>query len=336
MTAVWKARMEKRIFLQSEIRGGYAMKKDARIYVAGSSGVAGSAIVRLLEREGYHNLLLPKHTELDLSDQWEVDAFFRWQRPEYVFFTAVKMGSIVYRKEHPADIQYENLAMQAHIIRAAHQYGVKKLLFMSSDFIYPDTGSGTFSEADFLSGKLPEKDLPYTLAKISGIKLCDYYRQQYGDDFFTVVPCAFFGINSSFDLERANVIGALIRRFYEAKCAGADELVLWGSGKPVKEFLYSEDIASACVFLMKNDTTGGIINIGAGDGGHSIMEAAQIIQRVTGFEGAIGCDLTKPDGILRRVMDSSKLRALGWTPSYSFEQAVQLTYEHFLKTPYAG
>ena len=246
------------------------------------------------------------------------------------------MGSIVYRKEHPADIQYENLAMQAHIIRAAHQYGVKKLLFMSSDFIYPDTGSGTFSEADFLSGKLPEKDLPYTLAKISGIKLCDYYRQQYGDDFFTVVPCAFFGINSSFDLERANVIGALIRRFYEAKRAGADELVLWGSGKPVKEFLYSEDIACACVFLMKNDTTGGIINIGAGDGGHSIMEAAQIIQRVTGFEGAIGCDLTKPDGILRRVMDSSKLRALGWAPSYSFEQAVQLTYEHFLKTPYAG
>lgn len=311
------------------------MRKDARIYVAGSSGVAGSAIVRLLEREGYHNLLLPTHTELDISDQWEVDAFFRWQRPEYVFFTAVKMGSIVYRKEHPADIQYENLSMQAHVIRAAHEYGVKKLLFMSSDFVYPDTDSGTLREEDFLSGKLPEKDLPYTLAKISGIKMCDYYRQQYGDDFFTVVPCAFFGTNSSFDLQRANVIGALIRRFYEAKRSGAKELVLWGSGKPVKEFLYSDDIAGACLFLMDNYTDGGMINIGAGDGGHSIMEAAQTVRRVTGFEGTISCDLTKPDGIMRRVMDSSRLRALGWVPEYSFDQAIQLTYEHFLRTPYA-
>lgn len=312
------------------------MRKDARIYIAGSGGVAGSAIVRLLEKQGYHNLLLPKHSELNIADQLEVDAFFRWQRPEYVFFTAVKMGSIVYRQEHPADIQYENLVMQSNVIRAAHVYGAKKLLFMSSDFVYPDTESGTLREEDFLSGKLPEKDLPYTLSKITGIKLCDYYRQQYGDDFFTVVPCAFFGINSSFDLQRANVIGALIRRFHEAKRSGAEELVLWGSGKPVKEFLYSDDIASACVFLMDNYTSGGMINIGADDGGHSIMEAAQIIQRVTGFEGRISCDLTKPDGIMRRVMDSSKIRGLGWTPQYSFEQAIELTYEHFLGTEYAG
>lgn len=302
----------------------------------GAAALPAARLCGCWKSKGYHNLLLPKHSELNIADQLEVDAFFRWQRPEYVFFTAVKMGSIVYRQEHPADIQYENLVMQSNVIRAAHVYGAKKLLFMSSDFVYPDTESGTLREEDFLSGKLPEKDLPYTLSKITGIKLCDYYRQQYGDDFFTVVPCAFFGINSSFDLQRANVIGALIRRFHEAKRSGAEELVLWGSGKPVKEFLYSDDIASACVFLMDNYTSGGMINIGADDGGHSIMEAAQIIQRVTGFEGRISCDLTKPDGIMRRVMDSSKIRGLGWTPQYSFEQAIELTYEHFLGTEYAG
>ncbi len=308
------------------------MEKNAKIYVAGCGGVAGSAIVRLLRQKGYDLLLLPSHGELDLTDQAAVEAFFQRERPNYVFFTAVKMGSILYRNEHPADILAENLVMESNVIRAAHEYGTKKLLLMSSDFIYPDTDSGILREEDFLSGKLPQKDLPYALAKIAGIKLCDYYRQQYGDDFFTVVPCAFFGINSSFDLQRANVIGALIRRFHEAKCANAGELVLWGSGKPVKEFLYCDDIARACLFLMEQDTNLGIINIGAGTGGLSIMAAAETVRKVIGFEGKITCDLSKPDGILRRVMDSTRLRTLGWQPQYDFERAVQLTYQYFLAT----
>lgn len=335
--------MEKRTSIRADIdwsipiseKAEEEMESNAKIYVAGAGGVAGSAIVRLLQQQRYMQLLLPSHGDLDLTNQADVETFFQRERPDYVFFTAVRMGSILYRNEHPADILFDNLAMQSNAIRAAHEYGTKKLLFMSSDFIYPDTDSGILREEDFLSGQLPQKDRPYTLAKIEGIKLCDYYRQQYGDDFFTVVPCAFFGINSSFDLQRANVIGALIRRFHEAKCNGTPELVLWGSGKPVKEFLYCDDVAQACLFLMNQRTDAGIFNIGAGTGGISIMEAAQTVRKVVGFKGEITCDLSKPDGMMRRVMDSNRLRKLGWQPQHSFEQAVELTYQHFLTTEYA-
>lgn len=306
------------------------MDKNSVIYIAGGKGVAGNAIVRNLEESGYHNLLVPSHDELNLMNQQEVDGFFERYRPEYVFFTAAKMGSIVYRNQHPADILNHNLLMQTNVLSAAHQYLVKKLLFMSSDFIYPNTESGILCESDFLTNIPGQKDLPYSLAKITGIKLCDFYRQQYGDNFFTVVPCAFFGENSSFDLQRASVVAALIKRFHDAKVAEAEELVLWGSGKPVKEFLYSDDIASACLFLMEHYDDGGLVNIGSGDGGHTIMETAQIIRRVVGFKGEISCDLSKPDGIMRRVMNSTKLKELGWTPKYTLEEAVTNMYEYFL------
>ena len=308
------------------------MEKNAAIYIAGSHGVAGSAIARMLKKEGYENLLLPTHNELDLRDQDSVEAFFSEKKPEYVFFAAVKMGSVVYRREHPAEILSDNLLMQTNVLRAAHEHGVKKLLFMSSDFVYPDTEDGVLREEDLLSGPLGEKDLPYKLAKLAGIKLCDFYREQYGDDFFTVVPCAFFGENSSFEPQRASVVCSLIQRFDEAKRMGAKELVLWGSGKPVKEFLLSDDIASACLCLMEKHTGGGIVNIGSGDGGTSILQAAQVIRSVVGFAGEIGFDLSKPDGVMRRVMDSSRLRALGWQPAYCFEEAVQRTYQYFMKT----
>lgn len=311
------------------------MELSSKIYVAGHSGVAGSAIVRALRSRGFHNLLTPSHDELDLCSQSAVDAYFAIHQPDYVFFTAVKMGSIVYRNEHPADILRDNLLMQTNVLKASHDAHVKKLLFMSSDFIYPNSDSGIFREDDFLSGAPAEKDLAYSLAKMTGIKLCDFYRQQFGDDFFTVVPCAFFGINSSFDLKRANVVGALIRRFYDAKRTDAGELVLWGSGKPVKEFLYCDDIADACLFLMEHYADGGMVNIGSGDGGISIMDAAQTIRKIVGFQGKITCDLTKPDGMMRRVMDSSKLTSLGWKPGYSFERAVEKTYQYFLTTEYA-
>lgn len=308
------------------------MDKNSIIYIAGGNGVAGSAIARSLKAQGFRWVLVPSHSELDLTSQQEVTQFFEREHPDYVFFTAAKMGSIVYRNEHPADILEQNLLMQTNVVRAAHQYPIKKLLFMSSDFIYPNTESGILSESDFFTNIPGPKDLPYSLAKITGIKMCDFYREQYGDNFFTVVPCAFFGENSSFDLQRASVVAALMKRFHDAKVTGAEELVLWGSGKPVKEFLYSDDIASACVFLMENYEDGGIVNIGSGDGGHTIMETAQVIRQTVGYQGKISCDLSKPDGIMRRVMNSDKLKALGWAPKHSLESAVQAMYSYFLTT----
>lgn len=307
------------------------MEQNDTIYVAGGRGVAGSAIVRQLSAREFQNVLAPSRRELDLTSQEEVNAFFERFHPDYVFFTAAKMGSIVYRNEHPADILNQNLLMQTNVLNAAHHYKAKKLLFMSSDFVYPSTESGILCETDFLTNLPAQKDFPYSLAKITGIKLCDFYRQQYGDDFFSAVPCAFFGENSSFDLQRASVVAALIKRFHDAKVDGAKKLILWGSGRPVKEFLYSDDIANACVFLMEHYEDGGLINIGSGDGGHTIMETAQIIRKVVGFNGEIVCDLSKPDGIMRRVMDSSKLKALGWTPKYTLEEAISTMYTYFLK-----
>lgn len=310
------------------------MNVNSKIFVAGSGGVAGSAIVRRLMGSGYQNLVCPAHSELNLVCAESVESFWAKERPEYVFLTAAKMGSILYRKEHPADILEENLRIQMNVIGAAHRYGVKKLLFMSSDFIYPSSADGILRESDFLTSALGEKDLPYSLAKITGVKLCDFYRQQYGDNFFTVVPCAFFGENASFELDRASVVAALIRRFYEAKATGAKELVLWGSGKPVKEFLLSDDVGDACVFLMEKYDNGALVNIGAGDGGHTIMKTAQMIRQVVGFTGDITCDLSKPDGIMRRVMDTTKLKELGWVPRYTFPEALSKMYTYFLSTDF--
>lgn len=311
------------------------MRKDSKIFVAGKDGVAGSAIVRLLKQEGYENLLLPTYTELDFRSQEAVDRYFNETKPEYIFYAAAKMGSIIYRNEHPVEILYDNLTMQTNIIRAAHENGANGLLFMSSDFVYPNIENRLLKEDDFLTDTFGNKDLPYTLAKTVGIKLCDYYNQQFGDDFFTVVPCAFFGINASFDLQQANVVGSLIKRFYDAKNRHDNVFSLWGSGKPIKEFLFCDDVASACVFLMNQEEHKRLTNIGSGDGGITIMELSQTIQKVVGFEGDIVCDPTKPDGIMYRVMDSSNLRQLGWKPRYTLEQAIDITYQHFLTTPYA-
>lgn len=307
------------------------MKKENTIFIAGGNGVAGSAIKRQLEGQGYSKVFAPTHSDLDLTNQSDVNRYFKENKPEYVFFVAAKMGSIIYRNEHPADIFEQNLIMQNNVISAAHNYQVKKLLFMSSDFIYPNTESGMLQESDFFTNIPGERDLPYSLAKISAVKMCDFYRQQYNDNFFTVVPCAFFGRNSSFDLQRASVVASLIKRFDLAKKNSDDKFVLWGSGKPVKEFLLSEDIASACIFLMENYEDGGIVNIGAGDGGHSIMEIARIISRVVGYKGSIECDLSKPDGIMRRVMNTDKITKLGWEPKYSLEEAIKLMYEYYLE-----
>ena len=310
------------------------MDINSKIFIAGKDGVAGSAILRLLKRDGFQNLLTPSCSELNFCDQVAVDHYFKQWSPDYVFYAAAKMGGIIYRNTHPADILYENLMMQANIIRAAHENGAKKLLFMSSDFIYPNIEERNLCEKDFLTAPFGTKDLPYTLAKTTGIKMCDYYHKQYGDDFFSVVPCAFFGYNASFDLERANVVGALIKRFHDAKREEAKELFLWGSGKPKKEFLFCDDVADACIFLMKQNEYHLLTNIGSGDGGITIFELAKIIKKIVGFRGDITCDLSKPDGIMCRVMDSSQLYSMGWKPKFSLEQALNLTYQHFLTMQY--
>ncbi len=289
--------------------------------------------MRLLQKNGYINILAPTHRELDLGSSEQVSRFFHDNRPQYVFYTAAKMGGITYRNAHPAELLLENLQMQVNVIQYAHEYGVKRLQFMSSDFIYPEkTADGTLREEDFLNGLPSRRDFPYSLAKIVGVKLCDYYREEYGDSFFTVVPCAFFGIDSSFDVERANVVASLMRRMHEAKESGTREFVLWGTGKPVKEFLFSDDLASACVLLMEQDACEGLYNIGSGSGGISIMSLAESIREVVGYKGRIVCDPSMPDGVPRRVPDSTRLRSLGWRPLYDLQTALQLTYDHFIKS----
>ncbi len=307
------------------------MGHNDAIFIAGGHGVAGSAIRRRLLSKGYSNVLSPTHKELDLSSQDEVESFFKEYKPKYVLYTAAKMGSITYRNSHPAELLLENLLMQTNVIRCAHRFDVEKLLFMSSDFIYPEIQDRAMTEDDFLSGLPSKRDFPYSLAKITGVKLCDYYREEYGNQFFTVVPCAFFGTDSSFDLERANVVASMIHRMHDAKTTNAAEFTLWGTGKPVKEFLFSDDVASACVLLMEQESVEGLYNIGSGSGGTSIRELADIIKNVVDYKGQIVYDLSKPDGIMRRVTNSSRLRALGWKPEYDLETAVRITYEHFQK-----
>lgn len=306
------------------------MEKNHTILIAGGHGVAGSAIVRLLEKKGFTNVFAPNHMELDLCSFEAVDRFFADTKPNYVFYVAAKMGSITYRNNHPVELLLENLSMQMNVIRCAHTYRVKKLLFMSSDFIYPETESGILKEENFLTGLPSKRDFPYSLAKITGVKLCDYYREEYADDFFTVVPCAFFGLNSSFDIERANVVTSMIHRMHDAKLIDAPEFMLWGTGRPIKEFLFSEDIASACFLLMEQDIFDGLYNIGSGDGGISIMELANLIKETIGYEGKIVCDCTKPDGVLRRVPDSTRLQALGWKPVHDLKDSIAFMYDYFL------
>lgn len=308
------------------------MKKDSVILVAGASGVAGSAIVRRLQKKGYSSILTPGHHEIDMGSMEQVQTYFKAKCPEYVFLTAAKMGGITYRNAHPVELLLENLQIQNNIISAAYKFDVKKLLFMSSDFIYPNTDSGILHEEDFLTAAPGSKDLPYSLAKIVGVKLCDYYRQEYGREFFTVVPCAFFGVNSSFDPERANVVASLIMRMDEAKEKEEKEFVIWGTGRPVKEFLHSDDVASACVMLMEKDTQYGLYNISSGTGGTSIYELAECIKECIGYKGVITCDTSKPDGIMRRIPDSSRLQALGWRPEYDLKTAISMMYKYYLDT----
>jgi GDP-L-fucose synthase len=309
------------------------MQKQSKIYIAGHRGMVGSAIVRKLEAEGYTNLVTRTSSELDLCKQVEVEEFFRREQPEYVFLAAAKVGGIVANNTYRAEFLYDNLLIEANVIHAAWQQGVKKLMFLGSSCIYPKLAPQPLKEEYLLTGLLEPTNEPYAIAKIAGIKLCDAYRAQYGCHFISVMPTNLYGPNDNYDLEKSHVLPALIRKFHEAKKKGSPEVVLWGSGSPLREFLHVDDLADACLFLMQNYDEPGLINIGTGED-LSIKDLALLVQRIVGFEGRIVHDLSKPDGTPRKLMDVSKLTHLGWKARISLEEGIRSVYEGLKDQPW--
>jgi len=303
---------------------------DSRIYVAGHRGLVGSAIWRELERTGHRRLIGRTRAELDLLDADAVARFYAEARPEYVFVAAAKVGGIHANHTHPAQFLHENLQIQNHLIHGAKVAGVKKLLFLGSSCIYPKLAPQPLREDYLLSGPLEPTNEWYAIAKIAGIKLCQAYRRQYGCDFISAMPTNMYGPNDNYDLQNSHVLPALIRKFHEATVAGAAEVVCWGTGAPLREFLYADDLARACVFLMRHYSEEQFINVGFGSD-LSIRELAELVQRIIGFPGRIIWDTSKPDGTPRKLMDSSRLFALGWKPEVNLEQGIRLAYADFLR-----
>lgn len=314
------------------------MNKDAKIYVAGHRGMVGSGIIRTLNAEGYDNLLLMTHRELDLCDQANVREFMLKQRPDYVVLAAAKVGGIHANNEYPAEFIYQNLMMEANVIHEAYRAGVKNFLFLGSSCIYPKFASQPIVEGELLSGVLEATNEPYAVAKIAGIKLCESYNRQYGVDYRSVMPTNLYGTNDNFHPENSHVVPALMRKFHEAKLADAATVEVWGTGKAMREFLHVDDMASACVHVMRlplaqyADTTEPMLshlNVGTGVD-VTIRELAETISSVVGFEGTLVFDSSKPDGTPRKLMDSAKLQALGWSPEINLRDGLAQTYSWFL------
>lgn len=304
------------------------MEKDDKIYIAGHCGMVGQAILANLKRRGYSNFLLRTHAELDLTNQAEVDSFFAMQKPKYVFLAAAKVGGIVANLNSPAQFFYENMMIQTNVIHSAYQHGVTKLMFLGSSCIYPKLAPQPIREDALLTGLLEPTNEAYAIAKISGIKMCDYYRTQYGCNFVSVMPTNLYGRGDNYDLQNSHVLPAMIRKFHQAKVEGASQVVLWGSGSPLREFLHADDMADATVFCMLNYNEPGQINIGS-QTELTIMELASKISSVVGFNGAVVWDRSKPDGTARKLMDSSKLYAMGWKPSISLDVGIRAVYDEF-------
>lgn len=302
------------------------MEKNAKIYVAGHRGMVGSAIVRKLQQEGYSNIIVRTSQELDLRNQQAVNDFFEAEKPEYVFLAAAKVGGILANNTYRAEFIYENLMIESNIIHASYINKVTKLLFLGSSCIYPKLAPQPLQESSILSGYLEPTNQPYAIAKIAGIELCDAYRAQYGCNFISAMPTNLYGPNDNYDLEKSHVLPALLRKFIVAKRNGDAAVVLWGSGTPLREFLHVDDLASACLFLMNNYHQKGLINIGSGKE-LTILELAQLIKKTVGFTGDIILDKTKPDGTPRKLMDVSKLSALGWNAKIGLEEGVRRVYE---------
>lgn len=306
------------------------MNPASRIYIAGHTGMVGSAIVRALQQQGYTTLLLRSREELDLLDQQAVTSFFEQEQPEYVFLAAAKVGGIIANRTYPADFIEQNMLIKTNIIRAAHIHKVKKLLFLGSSCIYPKFAPQPIKEEYLLTGELEPTNEYYALAKIAGIKLCEGYRKQYGDDFISVMPTNLYGAGDTYDLQNSHVIPAMIRKFHEAKVTNAPEVVLWGTGTPQREFLHADDLADACIHLMLTYSDTQHVNIGTGED-ISIKELAEIIRSVIGYTGTIIFDTSKPDGTPRKLLDVSKLHALGWKHTTPLVEGIQKTYAAFLE-----
>src|SRR6266498_3994081 len=305
------------------------MTPESRVYVAGHRGLVGSAIWRELERQGFRRLIGKTRGELDLLDAGAVEKFYSSTTPEYVFVAAARVGGIKANDSHPAEFLYQNLQIQNNLIHFAHQAGAAKLLFLGSSCIYPKSAPQPLKEEHLLTGPLEPTNQWYAVAKIAGIKLCQAYRRQYGCDFISAMPTNLYGPNDNYDLENSHVLPALIRKFHEAKAAKASVVTCWGTGSPLREFLYADDLARACVFLMRNYSEEQFINIGYGSD-ISIKELAELVRCIVGFTGEIVWDKSKPDGTPRKLMDSSRLFALEWKPRIDLEMGIRLAYEDFL------
>jgi GDP-L-fucose synthase len=305
------------------------MNKESKIYVAGHRGMVGSAIVRALNKYGYKNVVGRSSTELDLKDQHQVTEFFKQEKPEYVFLAGAKVGGILANQNYPAEFLYDNLMIESNVIDAAYKNQVRKLLFLGSSCIYPKLAEQPIKEESLLSGYLESTNEAYAIAKIAGIKLCQAYHKQYGARFISVMPTNLYGIGDNYHPQNSHVLPALLRRFHEAKEEGKSEVIIWGSGKPLREFMFADDLAEACFFLMENYENPALINIGTGEE-VSIIELANLIKEVVGFDGKINFDSTKPDGTPRKLMDSSKLRAMGYKHKVSLREGIVTTYNDFL------
>ncbi len=305
------------------------MEKDDKIYVAGHRGLVGSAIVRQLNQLGYRNIVTRTRTELDLTEQQQVKAFFSTARPDYVFLAAGKVGGVYANSTYRADFIYENLAIQTNVIHNSFLHEVQKLIFFSCSCVYPKSCLQPMKEEDLLSGRLEPTNEPFAVAKIAGMKMCESYNQQYGTDFISVIPTNLYGENQRYDPMNSLVIPALIRKFHEAKISGKKNVVLWGSGRPSRDFLFADDLADAAIFLMNIYSGNDTFNIGTGKD-YTIRELADIVKRAVGYEGEVVFDLSKPEGTLTKLQDVSKLTALGWRYKTELKDGIRVAYQDFL------
>lgn len=305
------------------------MEKDSKIYIAGHRGLVGSALVRNLESKGYTHILKRTSKELDLRNQQAVQTFFETERPDYVILAAAKVGGIHANNTYPADFIYDNLMIQNNVIKAAHDYGVKKLLFLGSTCIYPKMAPQPIKEEYLLTGALEETNEAYAVAKIAGLEMCKFFKRQYGDNFISCMPTNLYGPNDNFDLQSSHVLPALIRKFHEAKISSQPTVEVWGTGTPLREFIYVDDMADACIFLMENYDGEQHVNIGTGEE-VSIRQLAETIKEVIGFEGELVFNTNMPDGTPRKLTTVDKLHSLGWKHQVSLKEGIQLAYDWYL------
>lgn len=308
------------------------MNKDAKIYVAGHTGMVGSAIVRELNRQGYNNIITRSHKELDLTRQLDVEEFFKAEKPEYVFLAAAKVGGIMANKNALADFMYDNMILEMNVVHSAWENGCKKVEFLGSSCIYPRMAAQPIKESYLLTGELEKTNEAYALAKISGLKYCEFLNKQYGTDYISVMPTNLYGPNDNYHPLHSHVLPSLIRRFHEAKKAGQGEVTCWGDGSPLREFLYVDDLANLCVFLMNNYSSDETVNAGTGKE-ITIKGLTELVAKVVGYTGKIKWDTSKPNGTPRKLLDVSKASSLGWRYKTELEDGIKLTYEDFLNNP---